>query len=229
MGPQFRPILQSQRPAWGWAASSQQTSSSGDEGVGATVGEGSAVLVCGTPVPPTPPSARASTAAPPQAAAIVLPARFAMTPNFNFAALNVQSRIVKTPSRCLVDGWFQRQEERKRIQMPSLRWLARLTIPIMAGAALVTNAAIATADPTSDAYLAQLRNLGFTWPPEHDEGLIGMAYIICDDLAWGWNYDHIAQHIHAILDPRGVTFGQVTSMVGLAHSTYCPNVCWTQC
>ena len=32
--------------------------------------------------------------------------------------------------------------------MPSARWLARLTVPIMVGAALVTNAAIATADPT---------------------------------------------------------------------------------
>jgi len=87
--PQFRPILQSQRPAWGWAVSQQ---SSGDEGVGATVGEGSAVLVCGTPAPPTPPSARASTAAPPHAAAIALPIRFVMTPNSNFSALNVQSR-----------------------------------------------------------------------------------------------------------------------------------------
>jgi hypothetical protein len=88
--PQFRPIMQSQPPAWGWTASSQQTSS-GDEGVGTSVDEGSA-LVYGTPAPPTPPSARASTAAPPHAAAIVLPVRFATTPNFNFSALNVHSR-----------------------------------------------------------------------------------------------------------------------------------------
>jgi hypothetical protein len=46
--------------------------------------------------------------------------------------------------------------------MPSPRWLARLTVPMMVGAALVTNAAIATADPTNDAYLAQLRAVGFT-------------------------------------------------------------------
>jgi hypothetical protein len=91
--PQFRPIMQSQPRAWGWTASSQQTSS-GDEGVGTTsVDEGSA-LVYGTPAPPTPPSARASTAASPHAAAIVLPVRFAITPNFNFSALNVQTRNV---------------------------------------------------------------------------------------------------------------------------------------
>ena len=50
------------------------------------------------------------------------------------------------------------------------RWLARLIIPMMAGAALVTGAAVATADPADDAYLAQLRSLGFTWPPDHDDG-----------------------------------------------------------
>jgi Protein of unknown function (DUF732) len=111
--------------------------------------------------------------------------------------------------------------------MPSPRWLARLTIPIMAGAALVTSAAIATADPTNDAYLAQLRGFGFTWPEGHEEAIIGMADLICDDLGWGWTPDQIAQHVHANLDSRGVTFGQVTSMVNLAHSTYCPNQrCW---
>jgi hypothetical protein len=46
--------------------------------------------------------------------------------------------------------------------MPSPRWLAKLAIPIMAGAALVTSSAIATADPVNDGYLAQLQGLGFT-------------------------------------------------------------------
>jgi Protein of unknown function (DUF732) len=115
--------------------------------------------------------------------------------------------------------------------MPSPRWLTRLSIPIMAGAALVTSAAIATADPVDDGYLAQLRAIGFTWPPEHDAALTGMGHLICDDLAWGWTYDAIAQHIHATLDPRNVTFGEVGSMVSLAHSTYCANMrCWhAQC
>ena len=111
--------------------------------------------------------------------------------------------------------------------MPLPRWLPRLTVPVTVVAALVSNAAIATADPTNDAYLAQLRGIGFTWPPGHDEALIGMAHLICDDLGWGWTYDQIAQHVHANLDPRNVTFGDVTSMVGIAHSTYCPNQrCW---
>jgi Protein of unknown function (DUF732) len=112
--------------------------------------------------------------------------------------------------------------------MPSPRWLARLIIPVMAGAALVTGAAIATADAADDAYLAQLRAIGFTWPPDHDAALTGMGRLVCDDLGWGWTYDQIAQQIHSVLDPRNVTFGDVSSMVTLAHSTYCPNQrCWT--
>jgi hypothetical protein len=116
---------------------------------------------------------------------------------------------------------------RKEAQMPSSRWLARLTIPILAGAALVTSAAIATADPADDAYLAQLRAAGFSWPPDHDFALTAMGRLICDDLGWGWTYDQIAQQIHATLDPRNVTLGEVGSMVSLAHSTYCPlQRCW---
>lgn len=111
--------------------------------------------------------------------------------------------------------------------MPSPPWLVRLAIPFMVGAALITGAPIASADPTNDAYLAQLRALGFTWPPDHDAALIGMALLVCDDLGWGWTPDQIAQHAHANLDPRNVGFGDVAAMVGLAHSTYCPNQrCW---
>ena len=118
--------------------------------------------------------------------------------------------------------------------MPSPRWLARLTIPIMAGAALVTSAAIATADPADGAYLAQLRGLGFTWPPDqgHDAAMIQLAHHICFD-RWfvGMAPDRIAQDIHATLDPRNVTFGDVHAMVTSAHSAYCGDFrCWTaQC
>jgi hypothetical protein len=107
--------------------------------------------------------------------------------------------------------------------MASPRWLPRLMIPVMAGAALVTSTAIATADPADDAYLTQLHALGFNWPPDHNAALTGMGRLICDDLDLGWTYDEISQQIHQILDPRNVTFGEVRSMVGLAHSTYCPN------
>ncbi|MGB8391671.1 MAG: DUF732 domain-containing protein [Mycobacterium sp.] len=97
----------------------------------------------------------------------------------------------------------------------------------MAGAALVPGAAIATADPADDAYLAQLRALGFTWPPDHDDALTGVGRLICDDLGWGWTYEQIAGQIHSVLDPRNVTYGDIASMVSVAHSTYCPNQrCW---
>jgi hypothetical protein len=111
--------------------------------------------------------------------------------------------------------------------MPSPRWLVKLAVPVVAAATVLANAAIATADPADDAYLTQLRALGFTWPPDHDAGLIGMGRLICDDLGWGWTYDQIARDIHSELDQRNVTYGQVESMVGLAHSTYCPTQrCW---
>ncbi len=110
--------------------------------------------------------------------------------------------------------------------MPSPRWLARLTIPMMAGAALVSSAAIATATPADDAYLAQLRAVGLTWPPNADEALIGEAHLICYDLSWGWQPQQIADDIHDHLNKRGVTLLDVGTMVDAAHKTYCPgNVC----
>jgi Protein of unknown function (DUF732) len=109
--------------------------------------------------------------------------------------------------------------------MPSPRWLARLTIPMMAGAALVTSAAIATADATDDAYLAQLRALGLTWPPDRDENIIAVAHLICYDHKWGYTPDAIANDVHTALGSSGVTIGDATSMVNLAESTYCPGYC----
>ena len=87
-------------------------------------------------------------------------------------------------------------------RMNTPRRLARLTVPVMAAAALVASAPIANADPVNDAYLAQLRAVGLNWPPEHDAAMIGMAQLICDDLGWGWTPDHIAQDVHANLDPK---------------------------
>jgi hypothetical protein len=110
--------------------------------------------------------------------------------------------------------------------MPSPLWLARTIVPVMVGAALFASAPIAAADP-NDAYLAQLRTAGLTWAPGHDAAMIGMAQLICDDLGWGWTPDQIAQDVHANLDPRGIAVGDVSSMVGIAHATYCPNQrCW---
>ena len=111
--------------------------------------------------------------------------------------------------------------------MLSPRWLARFTVAVMAGAALFTGSAIATADPVNDGYLTRLQGLGFTWPPGHEEALVGVALLICDDLNSGWTRDQVAQDIHANLDGRGIHYGQVEAMVHLAHATYCPNAtCW---
>lgn len=109
-----------------------------------------------------------------------------------------------------------------------IRWPARIAVPLMTGVALLGSTAVATADAADDMYLAQLRAAGFSWPPDHDEALMGMGRLICDDIGWGWTYDQIAQSIHETLDPRKVAFGEVHSMVSLAHSTYCPlQQCWS--
>lgn len=112
-------------------------------------------------------------------------------------------------------------------RMPSPPWLAALSIPLMAGAALVTGTAIATANtPQDDAYLAQLRAVGLSWPPQTEEALIGEAHLICYDLTWGWTPQQIADDVHAHLNARGVTLLDVGTMVDAAHSIYCPgNVC----
>jgi len=117
--------------------------------------------------------------------------------------------------------------KKEALHMPSPRWLARLAIPVLTGVALFSGAAIATADPVDDAYLAQLRGIGMTWPPDHDDALTGMGRLVCDDLGWGWTFEQITQNVHANLDPRNVGVGDVASMVSIAHRTYCPNIrCW---
>lgn len=110
--------------------------------------------------------------------------------------------------------------------MPSLRRLAKLALPILAGAAFLNSAGIASATPADDAYLAQLRAVGLSWPPSSEEALIGEAHLICYDLTWGWQPQVIADDIHDHLNKRGVTLLDVGTMVDAAHKTYCPgNVC----
>ncbi|GAA1433993.1 hypothetical protein GCM10009641_26160 [Mycobacterium cookii] len=110
--------------------------------------------------------------------------------------------------------------------MATTRWLARSIIPVMAGAALLSGAGIATATPADDAYLAQLRAVGLSWPPSTEEALIGEAHLICYDLTWGWQPQQIADDIHDHLNKRGVTLLDVGTMVDAAHKIYCPgNVC----
>ena len=79
-------MMQCPPVAWGWTGSQHW---SGDEGVGAAVVEGSA-LMRDTPAPPMPPSATTSAAVPPAAAAIVLAERLAMTLILDLCAPRVQ-------------------------------------------------------------------------------------------------------------------------------------------
>src|ERR1700742_388988 len=128
---------------------------------------------------------------------------------------------------CLGPALLAAAPERKRIGMLTPRWLAALTIPIVAGTALLSSAATATATtPQDEVYLAQLRAVGLTWPPQTEEALIGEAHLICYVLTWGWTPQQIADEVHQHLDKRSVTLPDVGTMVNAAHSTYCPgNVC----
>ena len=107
--------------------------------------------------------------------------------------------------------------------MVSPRWLARLTMPVVVGAVLVANAAVAGAiNPHDQDFLNKMRGLGFVWPPQEDGDVINMAHQICIDRWNGATPDGLAQDIHNNLGPKGVNFADVTSMISLAESMYCP-------
>ena len=111
--------------------------------------------------------------------------------------------------------------------MALTRWFAGMTLPLIAAAALVSSPAIAKADPVADNYLNQLRGAGLTWPPGHEQALIGTALLVCDDLGWGWTPQQIANNIHANLDPDDIHVHDVGAMVNIARAVYCPNQrCW---
>ena len=74
---------------------------------------------------------------------------------------------------------------------------------MLAGAAFVTSASTAAADPTIDAYLAQLRALGINFPPDREEAVIAVAHRICYDKKWGYAPDAIAQDVHNVLASKG--------------------------
>jgi Protein of unknown function (DUF732) len=102
------------------------------------------------------------------------------------------------------------------------RWLAKLTIPVMVGAALTTGTAIAMADSTDDAYIAKLKSLGFTWNSGADSDMVGVGHQICADRMAGKTPDAIAADIHSTLSSKGYSFADVTGMVSAAESVYCP-------
>lgn len=110
--------------------------------------------------------------------------------------------------------------------MPSARWPAAAAIPVMAAALIGGAPSAAATTPQDDAYLAQLRAIGLTWPPKTEEALIAEAHDVCYDLTWGWTPQQIADDLHARLDAKGVTLLEIGGLVNTAHSIYCPgNVC----
>lgn len=102
------------------------------------------------------------------------------------------------------------------------RWLAKLTIPVMVGAALTTGTGIALADSTDDAYIAKLKTLGFSWNSGADSDMISIGHQICSDRMAGKTPDAIASDIHSTLSSKGYSFADVTGMVSAAESVYCP-------
>ena len=107
--------------------------------------------------------------------------------------------------------------------MSSYRWLTKLTIPLMIGAALTTGTAVATADANDDAYLSKLRNLGFSWQSGSDADIIGMGHSICSDRLAGKTPDAIASDLHGQLSSKGYSFADITGWVSAAESVYCPD------
>lgn len=114
--------------------------------------------------------------------------------------------------------------------MTSRRWLTKLSLSTLAGAALIVSAGIASAGtPQDEAYLNKLCAVGLTWPPSTEEALIGAAHLVCYDLTWGWQPQTIADDIYDHLNKRGVTLLDVGTLVDAAHKTFCPgNLCDAQ-
>ncbi|MBW0020167.1 MAG: DUF732 domain-containing protein [Mycobacterium sp.] len=105
--------------------------------------------------------------------------------------------------------------------MSPIRWLARLTVPILIGGALCSSTASAVADPVDDLFLAKLAGIGFVWPPDQTPSVVSLGHHICIDRLTGWTADAIAHDVHSIMSAQGFTFEDVTSIVSAAESTYC--------
>jgi len=104
----------------------------------------------------------------------------------------------------------------------STSWLARLTFPVMVGAALITSTAIAAAEPNDDIFMAKLAAIGFVWPPDHTPAVVSLGHHICIERLTGWTPDQVANDVHATMNAQGFTYGDVQGIVDAAESTYCP-------
>jgi hypothetical protein len=109
-------------------------------------------------------------------------------------------------------------------RMASPRWLARVSLPVIVGAALLSSAGTASAITPHDVdFLNRLRGLGFIWPsPQEDGDVVNMGHQICIDRWNGFSQDALAQDIHSTLGAKGVNFADVTAMINLSEEMFCP-------
>jgi hypothetical protein len=106
--------------------------------------------------------------------------------------------------------------------MSSHRWLTRLTISVIMGAALTAGTGVASADANDDAYLSKLKDPGFNWHSGSDADIIGMGHSICSDRLAGKTPDAIAADLRGQLSSKGYSFADITGWVSAAESVYCP-------
>ena len=107
--------------------------------------------------------------------------------------------------------------------MSSRRWLTKLTVPVVFGAALTTGTAIAFADANDDTYRSKLHALGLNWQSSGDYDIISMGHGICSDRLAGKTPDAIAADLRTQLSSKGYSFANTRGMVNAAVSAYCPD------
>jgi Protein of unknown function (DUF732) len=121
------------------------------------------------------------------------------------------------------DGFAMQEEQRREAHQMSPRLLARLTVPVMVGAALLSSTAIAAADPNDDVFMSKLAAIGFVWPPDHAPAVVSLGHHICIDRLTGWTPDQVSADVHNTMSAQGFTFQDVQGIVDAAESTYCPS------
>ncbi len=106
--------------------------------------------------------------------------------------------------------------------MSSHRWLTRLTVRVIIGAALTAGTAVASADANDDAYLSKLKNLGIAWQPGSESDLIALGHAVCSDRMAGKTPDAIASDLHSGMSAKGFSYSDMTAWVSASESVYCP-------
>jgi hypothetical protein len=99
---------------------------------------------------------------------------------------------------------------------------ARLAGPIAAvvsGLLAITAASVANADPTDDAYLQRLQQVGLSWPNDQGQTMINVGHAVCQDFDGG---DTMAQTVDDVKKALGVSNNGAGSIVGAAVANYCP-------